>query len=137
MRIGLYTNRLSPTVEDAVEQARRAVTAGFGAAWYPQLAGLDALTVLALVAREAPDLHLGTAVVPIQGRFTLGLGVTHPALSEGWFGVPYRGIVEHCAEVLEALEALLSGDRRAESSAGTSRPGCTTRQRPPAGRRRG
>lgn len=134
MRIGLYANRMSPTVEDAVEQARRAAAAGLGAAWYPQLTGLDALTALAVVAREVPDLHLGTAVVPIQGRhplplamqaltvadvagpgrFTLGLGVTHPPLSEGWFGVPYRGIVEHCAEVLEALDGLLSGDRRAD-----------------------
>lgn len=134
MRVGLYTNRLSPTVEDAVEQARRAAAAGFDAAWYPQLTGLDALTAIAVAAREVRDLHFGTAVVPVQGRhplplamqaltvadvagpgrFTLGLGVTHPALSENWFGVPYRGIVGYCAEVLDALDGLVSGERRAD-----------------------
>jgi 5,10-methylenetetrahydromethanopterin reductase len=81
-----------------------------------------------------PDICLATSVVPIQGRhplplalaaltvadaagpgrFTLGLGVTHPTVSEGWFGVPYRGIVDACAETLEALDGLFSPARRAD-----------------------
>ena len=134
MRIGLFAGTAAVTVDDAVAQARAAADDGFGALWYPQVAGLDALTVLAVIAREIPDLHLGTAVVPIQGRhplplalhaltvadaagpgrFTLGLGVTHPSLSEHWFGVPYRGIVGACAEVLEALDGFFSERRRAD-----------------------
>jgi F420-dependent oxidoreductase-like protein len=47
-------------------------------------------------------------------RFTLGVGVTHPAVSESWFGVPYRGIVDLCAETLTALGGLLSPNRRAD-----------------------
>jgi 5,10-methylenetetrahydromethanopterin reductase len=134
VKIGLFAGTTAVTVDDAVAQARAAADDGFGALWYPQVAGLDALTVLAVIAREVPDLHLGTAVVPIQGRhplplalaaltvadaagpgrFTLGLGVTHPSLSEGWFGVPYRGIVDACAEVLEAVDGLFSERRRAD-----------------------
>lgn len=134
MRVGLFGRSGGSTVEQAVEEARAAAADGFGAFWYPQVAGLDALTTLAVVAREVPDLHLGTSVVPIQGRhplplalqaltvadaagpdrFTLGIGVTHAMVSESWFGVPYRGIVDVCAETLTALGGLLSSDRRAD-----------------------
>jgi F420-dependent oxidoreductase-like protein len=134
MRVGLFGRSGGSTVAHAVEEARRAAQDGFGAFWYPQVAGLDALTTLAVIAREVPDLHLGTSVVPIQGRhplplalqaltvadaagpgrFTLGVGVTHAVVSEGWFGVPYRGIVDVCAETLTALGGLLSASRRAD-----------------------
>jgi F420-dependent oxidoreductase-like protein len=134
MRVGLFGRSGGTTVDQAVNEARAAAADGFGAFWYPQLAGLDALTTLAVIAREVPDLHLGTSVVPIQGRhplplalqaltvadaagpdrFTLGIGVTHAMVSEGWFGVPYRGIVDVCAETLTALGGLLSPSRRAD-----------------------
>jgi 5,10-methylenetetrahydromethanopterin reductase len=134
VELGWFAGIDAVSVDDAVARARRARDAGFGTLWYPQVAGFDALVTLAVVAREVPDLRVATGVVPIQGRhplplalaaltvadaagpgrFTLGLGVTHPALSEGWFGVPYRGIVDVCAETLTALEGLLSGERRAD-----------------------
>jgi F420-dependent oxidoreductase-like protein len=134
MRVGLFGRSGGSTVAAAVEEARKAADDGFGAFWYPQVAGLDALTTLAVVGREVPDLHLGTSVVPIQGRhplplalqaltvadaagpgrFTLGIGVTHAVVSETWFGVPYHGIVDVCAETLSALGGLLSPGRRAD-----------------------
>jgi F420-dependent oxidoreductase-like protein len=134
MEVGLYSGSDMTSVDTAVERAADAARLGFDAIWYPQTAGLDALTALAAVAREVPGIRLGTAVVPIQGRhpvplalqaltvagaagpgrFTLGLGVTHAVVSEGWFGVPYRGIVDVCAEVLEAVGPLLSEGRRAD-----------------------
>jgi F420-dependent oxidoreductase-like protein len=107
---------------------------GFGAIWFPQTAGLDTLTALAVAARAVDGIDLGTAVVPIQGRHpiplaqqaltladaagpgrvTLGVGVTHAPVSEGWYGIPYTGIVELCAEELEALAPLLSPARRSD-----------------------
>ena len=114
--------------------ARRSVKKLHQAAWLLKAISMIDLTTLAVAGREVDDIALGTAVVPIQGRhpitlalqaltaadaagpgrLTVGLGVTHPAVSEGWFGVPYRGIVEMCAEVLEALDGLLSEERRCE-----------------------
>src|SRR4051794_5800695 len=134
MRVGLFGRSGGTSVATAVDEAAKAAQDGFGAFWYPQVAGLDALTTLAVIAREVPDVHLGTSVVPIQGRhplplalqaltvadaagpgrFTLGVGVTHAVVSEGWFGVPYRGIVDVCAETLAALDGLLSPARRAD-----------------------
>jgi F420-dependent oxidoreductase-like protein len=48
------------------------------------------------------------------GRFTLGVGVTHAVVSEGWYGVPYRDVVTLFGEELEALDGLLSTRRQAE-----------------------
>ena len=134
MRIGSFNAGRLGSVDDAVSWARAAATAGFDCCWFPQVMGVDALVALAVVAREVPGVDLGTAVVPIQGRhplplalsaltvadaagpgrFTLGLGVTHRVISEGWFGVPYRGIVDACAETVAALAGLFSADRRAD-----------------------
>ncbi|CAB4753785.1 unannotated protein [freshwater metagenome] len=134
MRIGFFGGSNVPTLDAVVASARRAHDHGFDTFWLPQVTGLDALVALAVVAREVPTIELATAVVPIQGRhplplalaaltvadaagpgrFTLGLGVTHPSVSEGWFGVPYSGIVDACGEVLTALSGLFSDGRRAD-----------------------
>jgi F420-dependent oxidoreductase-like protein len=134
MRVGTFNATRLGSAEQALAWSRDAAGAGFDTVWFPQVMGLDALTALAVVALEIPDVHVGTAVVPIQGRhplplalqaltvssvagpgrFTLGIGVTHAAISEGWLGVPYRGIVDVCAEVLTALDGLLGPERRAD-----------------------
>lgn len=134
IRVGTFNATALGSVDEARAWARRATAAGFDALWFPQVMGLDALTTIAVVAGDVPDVHLGTAVVPIQGRHplplalqaltvagvagpgrcTVGLGVTHAAVSEGWFGIPYRGIVDACTEVLAALGALLGPERRAD-----------------------
>jgi 5,10-methylenetetrahydromethanopterin reductase len=134
MRVGTFNATSLGSVDDALTWSRAATAAGFDTLWFPQVLGLDALTALAVVAREIPDVHLGTAVVPIQGRhplplafqaltvssaagpgrFSFGIGVTHRTMSEGFFGVPYRGIVDVCAEVLTALNGLLGPDRKAD-----------------------
>lgn len=134
MRVGTFNATSLGSVDDALAWSRAAATAGFDTLWFPQVMGLDVLVALAVVGREVPDVHLGTAVVPIQGRHplplalqaltvtsaagpgrvTVGLGVTHAAISEGWMGIPYRGIVDACAEVVTALNGLLGPDRRAD-----------------------
>ncbi len=132
--VGLFAGSDATSVADAVDRIRVAAAEGFGMVWLPQTNGLDAFTVLAVAGREVPDIELGTAVVPIQGRhpiplalqaltaadaagpgrLTVGLGVTHPAVSEGWFGIPYPGIVDVCAEVVEALGGLFSTERHTD-----------------------
>ena len=131
---GVFAGSDYLTVDDMVGRAQAAVEDGFDTIWYPQVMSIDALTGLCAVAREVPDIALGTSVVPIQGRhpfplalqalavadaagpgrFTLGLGVTHPVVSEGWFGVPYKGMVELMDETMTALNGLFSDERRAD-----------------------
>jgi len=115
------------TIDDVAAVVDAAAMAGFAGVWVPQTMSLDALTALAVVSRQVPDIAIGTAVVPIQGRhpmplaqqaittalaagpgrFTLGVGVTHRMVSEGCFGVPYRRAASLCEEELIALNGLL------------------------------
>jgi F420-dependent oxidoreductase-like protein len=118
-------------VDDVTRVVTAAADGGFAGVWIPQTTSVDVLTALAVVAREVPDIPIGTAVVPIQGRhpiplaqqaittalaagpgrFTLGVGVTHRVLSEGFYGIPYDRVVTVCEEQLTAMQGLLGADR--------------------------
>jgi 5,10-methylenetetrahydromethanopterin reductase len=122
------------SVDEVVAAVERTAAAGFEGVWLPQTLSVDALTALAVAARLVPRIHVGTAVVPIQGRhpipmaqqaltvaqaagagrFTLGIGVTHAVVSEGFYGIPYSGVVALCREQLEVLAALLGPDRQSD-----------------------
>jgi alkanesulfonate monooxygenase SsuD/methylene tetrahydromethanopterin reductase-like flavin-dependent oxidoreductase (luciferase family) len=53
-------------------------------------------------------------------------------VSEGWFGTPYRGIVDACGEVLDALTGLFSDARRADVDGAHVRIHASTALRAPA-----
>jgi F420-dependent oxidoreductase-like protein len=128
MRISLFAGALLTRPDQVVARAELARAAGLDGLWAPQTPAFDALGALTLVAGRVPEVRLGTAVVPIQGRhpqvmaqaartiqqaaggdrFTVGVGVTHAAVSERVYGVPYRGIVERCEEHLAVLGPLLA-----------------------------
>jgi len=131
--ISVWAGSDRKSVDDVVACASQAADAGYHAIWLPQTLTVDALTALAVAARAVTSVRVGTAVVPIQGRhpiplaqqaltvagaagpgrFTLGIGVTHALVSEGWYGIPYRQAVDLCREELEALSGLLGPDRKA------------------------
>jgi F420-dependent oxidoreductase-like protein len=147
MAISAWAGSDLKSVEDVVTAAKAAADAGFDTVWLPQTLSVDALTALAVAAQVVSGIRMGTAVVPIQGRhpiplaqqaltvaqvagpgrFTLGIGVTHPLVSEGWYGIPYRQVVELCREELEALVGLLGPDRQSavEGAQLISRAGLT------------
>ncbi len=122
------------SVADVTAAVRAARDAGFDGVWLPQTFSVDALTALAVAGSAVPDIAIGTAVVPIQGRhpiplaqqaltasqamgpgrLTLGIGVTHAMVSEGMYGIPYADVVALCREELQALNGLLGPDRRAD-----------------------
>jgi F420-dependent oxidoreductase-like protein len=127
VRIGVFVD--GQDVESLVKQARSVHERGFSSAWAPQVFGPDALTALAVVAREVPDIELGTAVVPtfprhpmvlaaqartVQqvsgGRFTLGIGLSHQVVIEGMLGMPWEKPVRHLREYLSILVPLARGE---------------------------
>ena len=127
MNIGIFVQ--PPTVEKGVEQARSVADAGFASLWMPQIFGIDALTTLAVIAREVPRIGLGTAVVPTyprhpamlaaqartvaqvaDGRFTLGIGLSHQMVIENMFGMSFDKPVRHMREYLSVLMPLLSDE---------------------------
>jgi F420-dependent oxidoreductase-like protein len=128
VRIGVFTMQTA-TVEAMVADARAVREAGFASFWSPQIFNVDALTALAVVAREVPDLELGTFVVPtfprhptmlaaqartVQqlagGRLTLGIGLSHQIVIEMLLGMSFDKPVRHMREYLEILTPLLRGE---------------------------
>jgi F420-dependent oxidoreductase-like protein len=79
---------------------------------------------------EVSDIKVGSGVVPIQnqhpmlmaqraltlnqiadGRFTLGVGVTHRAVTEGMWGISWDRSVRRLSEYLDGLLPLLAGEQ--------------------------
>src|ERR1700761_9818801 len=90
----------------------------------------DLLTVLAAAMHEVSDIKVGSGVVPIQnqhpmlmaqraltlnqiagGRFTLGIGVTHRAVTEGMWSISWDRSVKRLSEYLDGLLPLLAGEQ--------------------------
>jgi 5,10-methylenetetrahydromethanopterin reductase len=127
-------------VDDYIEQLRRARDDGFAMVWTPQLwSEPDLLTLLALALHEVDDITVGTGVIPIQfrhpavlaqqaltvslisdGRLKLGIGMTHPMISEGMYGVPWDRHTRRLNEFLDGLLPLLDGDEAKASGEITS-----------------
>ena len=103
---------------------------GFRRVWMSQLPyEPDLLTILAVALREVDGIEAASGVVPIQnqhpmqmaqraltvslasgGRFTLGLGMTHAAVTEGMWGIPWDRPVRRLNEYLDGLLPLLAGE---------------------------
>lgn len=115
-------------LEDLVGWGRDLETRGFDTLWIPHVFGLDAITVAAVVGRETRRIELGTSVVPTQprhptamaqqavtaslasqGRFTLGIGLSHPPVIEKMLGLSYARRVAHMREYVEVLLPMLEG----------------------------
>jgi F420-dependent oxidoreductase-like protein len=132
MRIGIFGGLAAANgeLDDMVKTAAKAREDGFSSYWLPQIFGVDALTALAVVGREVPDIELGTAVVPTyprhpmmlaaqaltvqqasNGRLALGIGLSHQFVIEAMFGMSFAKPVGHMKDYLSILRPLL----RAES----------------------
>jgi 5,10-methylenetetrahydromethanopterin reductase len=130
MRIGLFSTRINDgTVDDVVEEARRAEADGFATYWASQIFSHDALTALAVVGREVPRIELGTSVVPTYprhpmmlaqqaltvnaasgGRLCLGIGLSHQIVIETMLGMSFAKPVRHLREYLSVLGPLSRGE---------------------------
>ena len=127
MRIGIFFPSVEhETIDVMVERFADVAMQGFHSAWVPQSSSYDALTLLAIVGREVPDIELGTAVVPSYprhpmmlaaqalttnaatgGRLQLGLGLSHQMVVEGSWGLSYEQPTRHMEEYLAVLLPLL------------------------------
>jgi len=131
MRIGvMFGGRSNPVgLDSLVVRARDLESRGFATLWLPNVFGLDAVTTAAVVGRETARIEIGTAVVPTQprhptalaqqaltagvacrGRFTLGIGLSHPPVIEQMFGLSYMRRASHMREYLAVLGPLLRGE---------------------------
>lgn len=113
-------------IDEVVAAAGAARDAGFSRVWSSQIFGADALTVIAVVAREVEGIEFGTGVVPIhprhpqvlaqqaltvqaisKGRLTLGIGLSHRVVVENLWGYSYDRGGSYMSEYLDALLPML------------------------------
>jgi F420-dependent oxidoreductase-like protein len=133
MRIGLMLGpergRYRHKVAQLAGDAEAAERDGFTSIWVPQIPGdFDAFVAITLMGQATTRIELGTAVLPIQtrhpiamaqevmsvqavceGRFALGIGVSHHWVVEGMLGLPYERPAHEMRNYLEVLNAALRG----------------------------
>lgn len=149
MKIGVFFPSVEHApIDEMVHRFARLAELGFVSAWLPQSSSFDALTALAVIGREVPEVELGTSVVPtyprhpialgvqaltvnaaIGGRLNLGIGLSHKMAVEGSYGLSYDRPARHMREYLSVLAPLVrtgTCDYRGETISGratTSIPG--------------
>jgi F420-dependent oxidoreductase-like protein len=115
---------------DNLALAREADRLGYSVVWAAEAYGSDAPTVLAWVAAQASRIDIGSAVMQIParapattamtaatldtlsgGRFRLGLGVSGPQVSEGWYGVPFAKPLARTREYIDIVRMALARER--------------------------
>ncbi|MGB1757194.1 MAG: TIGR03564 family F420-dependent LLM class oxidoreductase, partial [Pseudomonadales bacterium] len=132
MRIGLMasvTDDPNASFDEIINNAKQAEAEGFDSLWMANIFGVDAISTLAIIGRETKTLRLGTAVTPTyprhpaalaqqalttaaacQGRFNLGIGLSHKVVIEDMFGMSYDKPARHMREYLSVLNPIIKGE---------------------------
>src|SRR6266550_3124143 len=106
MKIGIFGgDTAGRTIDDVVADARAAEADGFASYALPQIFGLDAMGVLAVVGREVPRIELMTGVVPTYPRHPMTMA--QQIVIENMFGLSFDHPLRHMREYLSVLMPLL------------------------------
>src|ERR671915_1565589 len=131
MRIGLFLAYWPWFSAD--EQVSLTVLAdelGLDSVWISEAWGQDAVSVLGYLAGRTERVGLGSAVMQIParkptatamaaatldvlsaGRFRLGLGLSGPQVSEGWYGEPFVRNLSRVREYVKVVREVLAGEK--------------------------
>src|SRR5262245_28975090 len=128
MNVGLYLAYWPwLTLDEQVELAILGDDLGLDSVWVAEAWGQDAVSVLGLLAGQTERIALGSGLLQIParqptatamaaatldvasgGRFRLGLGVSGPQVSEGWYGVPFARPLARTREYVEIVRRALA-----------------------------
>ncbi len=150
MEIGIGISEDLPLATQ-VELARDVEGAGFASLWTNEARGRDALLICQSWGTATSALRPAVGVLPIwtrspaqigmavatlqdvtDGRFTLGLGVSHPATMDTWHGADYRRPLIAAREMIEILRTILAGERTDHDGQVFSSRGFQLQMDPPA-----
>lgn len=109
---------------------RELVGLGYTDVWSSEADGADAFTPLALAAAWAPELRLGTAIVPAftrgpaclaqsvasladaaPGRVAFGIGTSSNVIVESWNGIPFAEPYRQVRDMVDFVREALKGER--------------------------
>ncbi len=117
------------SLQSAIDRVRLAESLGYETVYVTHIAGRESLTVLTAYALSTTSIRVGTGVVPIYtrtpatmaqtaatidelsgGRLTLGLGLSHRPVVEGWHGQKIEHPVAEMREYAGIVRAILRGE---------------------------
>ena len=112
---------------------RRLAELGYTDAWTGEASAADGFTPLAQAALLAPEMHLGTAVVPVYtrgpgllamqaatmaelapGRFALGVGSSSDVVVERWNAMAFDAPYQKVRDTVRFLRRALAGEKVTE-----------------------
>src|SRR3954464_13102573 len=115
---------------DNLPVAKGADRLGYAVCWAAEAYGSDAATVLSWVAAQTERIDVGSAIFQIParqptmaamtaatldtlsgGRFRMGLGVSGPQVSEGWYGVKFDKPLARTREYVDIVKTALRRER--------------------------
>jgi probable F420-dependent oxidoreductase len=121
------------TLLDQRELVRELVDLGYTDLWSAESGGYDAFIPLAVAAQWAPELRLGTAIVPVYtrgahtlastvatmcqaapGRFALGIGSSSNVIVERWNAMTFEKPYQRVRDTIRFLRAALTGEKVTE-----------------------
>ncbi|AEW97493.1 MULTISPECIES: LLM class F420-dependent oxidoreductase [Streptomycetaceae] len=131
MRLGINLGYWGAGMDaDNLQVAKEADRLGYSVCWAAEAYGSDAATVLTWVAAHTERIDVGSAIFQIPartpamtamtaatldslsgGRFRLGLGVSGPQVSEGWYGVRFDKPLARTREYVEIVRKAMSRER--------------------------
>ncbi|MFI6286268.1 LLM class F420-dependent oxidoreductase [Streptomyces sp. NPDC051018] len=131
MRLGINLGYWGAGMDgDNLAVAQEADRLGYDVCWAAEAYGSDAPTVLSWVAARTERIDVGSAIMQIParqpamtamtaatldslsgGRFRLGLGVSGPQVSEGWYGVRFDKPLARTREYVEIIRRAMSRER--------------------------
>jgi probable F420-dependent oxidoreductase len=131
MRLGfVLAGAAALPVGEFVDIARETEARGYHTAWTGEVSGYDALTVMTMIASRTERLHVGSAVVPVQtrtpvvlgmsaaalghmapGRVALGLGLSSRIIVEQWHGLPFSAALGQIREAVQIIRLVTAGER--------------------------
>ena len=131
MRMGLMAGATAAsgnTLQAIVDYAKMAEERGFDSVWLANVFGIDAVAACGFGGWETSRIEFGTAVVPTyprhptalaqqavttsvacDGRFTLGIGLSHKLVIEDMLGMSYDKPAAHMKEYLQVIAPLIQG----------------------------
>lgn len=116
--------------DDFIAIAQETETRGYHTAWTGEVSGWDAFTVMAMIAGRTSRLHVASAVVPVQtrtpvvlgmsaaalahfapGRVALGLGLSSRIIVEQWHGLAFAPALAQIREAVQLIRMVAAGER--------------------------
>lgn len=120
------------------EWFREMVDLGYTDVWSAEANGADAFTPLALAAAWAPELRLGSAIVPAftrapaclaqsvatladaaPGRFAFGIGTSSEVIVQRWNGIPFEEPYRQVKDMVTFLRGALAGEKMSGTFGGS------------------